>query len=118
MSERTDNLYRGGFLLAAIAVALVIVSVVQPDRGALGAVLSLSPLRWVGRISYGLYLWHWPVYLWLTGARTGLHGTELLALRLGVSVAFAAASYYLIELPIREKRLRLPKPRASSSRSQ
>ncbi len=111
MSERTDNLYRGGFLLAAIAVALVIVSVVQPDRGALGAVLSLSPLRWVGRISYGLYLWHWPVYLWLTGARTGLHGTELLALRLAVSVAFAATSYYLIELPIREKRLRLPKPR-------
>ena len=111
MSERTDNLYRGGFLLAAIAVAAVIVSVVQPDRGALGAVLSLSPLRWVGRISYGLYLWHWPVYLWLTGARTGLHGTELLALRLAVSVAFAAASYYLIELPIREKRLRLPKPR-------
>ncbi|HEX9466985.1 MAG TPA: acyltransferase, partial [Acidimicrobiia bacterium] len=52
MSERTDALYQGGFVLAALAVAAVIASVVQPDRGALGAALSWGPLRWVGRISY------------------------------------------------------------------
>ena len=69
MSERTDALYQGGFLIAALAVSAVIVSVVQPDRGVLGRFLSLSPLRWVGRISYGLYLWHWPVYLALTRTR-------------------------------------------------
>jgi peptidoglycan/LPS O-acetylase OafA/YrhL len=108
MSERTDALYRGGFVLEALAVSAVIVSVVQPDRGVLGRFLSLSPLRWIGRISYGLYLWHWPVYLTLTEKRTGLDGFWLLALRIAVSVAFAAASFYAVERPIRAGTLRLP----------
>ena len=38
----------------------------SPTAASSGAFLSLAPLRWVGRISYGLYLWHWPVYLTLT----------------------------------------------------
>ncbi len=110
MSERTDALYQGGFLFAALAVSAVIVSVVQPDRGVLGRFLSVSPLRWVGRISYGLYLWHWPVYLTLTEQRTGLDGFWLLAVRIAVSVAFAALSFYALERPIRAGTFRLPKP--------
>src|SRR4029079_11909553 len=110
MSERTDALYQGGFLFAALAVSAVIVSVVQPDRGVLGRFLSVSPLRWVGRISYGLYLWHWPVYLTLTQTRTGLDGFWLLAVRVAVSVAFAALSFYALERPIRAGTFRLPKP--------
>ncbi len=112
MSERTDDLYRGGFLLAALAVSAVIASVIQPDRGVLGHALSFAPLRWIGRISYGLYLWHWPVYLTLTPARIGVSGTSLLFLRLAVSFAFATASYYVVEKPIRRGTLHLPKPRA------
>jgi peptidoglycan/LPS O-acetylase OafA/YrhL len=108
MSERTDNLYRGGFLLAALAVSAVIVSVVQPQRGALGAALSWAPLRWIGRVSYGLYLWHWPIYLTLTETRTGVHGYPLLFVRLAVTTVFAAVSYYAVELPIRRGTLRLP----------
>ena len=110
MSERTDALYQGGFLLAALAVSAVIVSVVQPDRGVLGRALSVAPLRWVGRISYGLYLWHWPVYLTLTHTRTGLDGVTLLGARLAVSFAFATVSFYALEQPIRRRTLRLPKP--------
>jgi peptidoglycan/LPS O-acetylase OafA/YrhL len=110
LSERTDNLYRGGFLLSALAVVAVVASVTQPRRGALGAVLSLAPLRFVGRISYGLYLWHWPVYLTLTETRTGVGGTELLLLRISVTTAFALASYVLVEQPIRNGRLRIPRP--------
>ena len=110
MSERTDNLYRGGFLLSALAVVAVVASVTQPQRGALGAFLSLAPLRFVGRISYGLYLWHWPVYLTLTATRTGVSGTALLFLRLAVTTAFALVSFVLIEQPIRTGRLRLPRP--------
>src|SRR6476660_334801 len=102
MSERTDALYQGGFLFAALAVSAVIVSVVQPDRGVLGRFLSLAPLRWVGRISYGLYLWHWPVYLTLTHTRTGLDGFALLVARLAVSFALATLSYYAVEKPIRQ----------------
>jgi peptidoglycan/LPS O-acetylase OafA/YrhL len=110
MSERTDALYQGGFLVAALAVSAVIVSVVQPDRGVLGRFLSVTPLRWIGRISYGLYLWHWPVYLTLTQQRTGLDGPALLAVRIGVSVAFATLSFYAVERPIRAGTFRLPKP--------
>jgi len=110
MSERTDMLYRGGFLTASLAVIAIIASVTQPERGWLGAFLSLAPLRFVGRISYGLYLWHWPVYLTLTETRTGISGNALLFLRLGVTAAFALASFFLIEEPIRHKRLRLPRP--------
>ncbi|HLM18111.1 MAG TPA: acyltransferase family protein, partial [Acidimicrobiia bacterium] len=109
MSERTDALYQGGFLFAALAVSAVIVSVVQPDRGVLGRFLSLAPLRWVGRISYGLYLWHWPVYLTLTQTRTGLDGFWLLAVRIAVSVAFATLSFYALERPIRAGTFRIPK---------
>ena len=111
MSERTDALYQGGFLIAALAVSAVIVSVVQPDRGFLGRFLSVSPLRWVGRISYGLYLWHWPVYLTLTETRTGLDGFWLLVVRVAVSVGLAALSFYAVERPIRAGTFRLPKPK-------
>jgi hypothetical protein len=92
----------------------VIVSVVQPDRGVLGRFLSLAPLRWVGRISYGLYLWHWPVYLTLTETRTGLDGFWLLALRVAVSVGFATLSFYALERPIRAGTFRLPKPKMTA----
>jgi peptidoglycan/LPS O-acetylase OafA/YrhL len=110
MSERTDALYQGGFLFAALAVSAVIVSVVQPDRGVLGRFLSVSPLRWIGRISYGLYLWHWPVYLTLTRTRTGLDGVALLTVRVAVSVALAGLSFYALERPIRAGTFKLPRP--------
>jgi hypothetical protein len=63
--------------------------------------LSLSPVVWVGKISYGLYLWHWPLFAALNAERTGLTGVALFAVRIAVTVAVATASYYLVELPIR-----------------
>jgi hypothetical protein len=69
-------------------------------------VLALPPLVWAGLISYGLYLYHWPIYLVLTHARTGLSGWWLLAMRVIVSVAVAIISYALLEQPIRAGSLR------------
>ena len=100
-NEGSTWLYQGGLTVAAVAIAIVIVSVTQRRSGPLGAVLSLSPLVWVGTISYGLYLWHWPIYLAMTPARTGLDGAGLVLARIGVSVVFATASYYLVERPVR-----------------
>ena len=60
-----------------------------------------APLRFVGLLSYGLYLWHWPVFLTLTRGRTGLTGVTLLAAKLAVTAVLAVASYYLVERPNR-----------------
>ena len=76
-------LYRGGFLLVAVLVTVSLASVVFVPTSPLARVLSLAPVVWLGRISYGVYLWHWPIDLFLNGDRTGLHGTPLLLLRLG-----------------------------------
>jgi peptidoglycan/LPS O-acetylase OafA/YrhL len=98
-----STLYRGGFLLHAIAVAVVIVEVTTRPRHVLGRVLSWRPAVIIGLASYSLYLWHWPVFVWLTPARTGLSGWTLTALRFAVAGALAAASYLLLEHPIRHR---------------
>jgi peptidoglycan/LPS O-acetylase OafA/YrhL len=109
-STTSDNdawQYRGGYLLAAVLVAVVIASVTQPgDHGPLGRLLSWAPLRAVGMISYGLYLWHWPVYVYLSRDRTGLNDAPLLLVRLAVTFAVATASFCLVERPVRRGALR------------
>jgi peptidoglycan/LPS O-acetylase OafA/YrhL len=102
VDDRTTWLYQGGLLLFSFAVALIILAAIQP-RGVLPTLLSFRPLRWLGTISYGLYLWHWPIYVAVTTSRTGLDGTPLLLVRLALTVAVATASYYLVEAPIRHR---------------
>ena len=96
--------YRGGFALVALCSALVIVSVVAVPGGPLTRALSVAPLVWLGTISYGIYLWHFPVAVFLDAGRTGLHGLWLAAARTAVTVTVAAASFYLIERPVIEGR--------------
>ncbi len=114
VSGQSTTLYRGGFLLLALAVVVIIASVALVPAGPLARVLSLGPLRYLGWISYGVYLWHWPLFLLLTHQRTGLAGAGLLAVRFAVTLAMSVLSYHLIELPVRERRLRLPHPRATA----
>ncbi|HEX3948167.1 MAG TPA: acyltransferase family protein, partial [Acidimicrobiales bacterium] len=95
-------LYRGGFLLAAAATAAVLVSVVCVQRSLLARFLSLAPLRYLGRISYGMYLWHYPLFIWIDGTRTGLTGYPLFGVRAAATVAVATVSFYLVERPIRQ----------------
>lgn len=94
-------LYEGGFLLVAIATGAVITSVTSWRDSLLARVLSLRPLTYIGRISYGLYLYHWPLYLVVDHAHTGLSGTELLVVRLSATFVVAVASFHLVEQPIR-----------------
>jgi hypothetical protein len=96
-------LYRGGFFL--IAIASVVLVAAAAVTGPVSAALSLRPLRAIGTVSYGLYLWHWPVDVVLDGARTGLSGAALFAARVAVTAALATVSYLLVERPIRRNGL-------------
>jgi peptidoglycan/LPS O-acetylase OafA/YrhL len=94
-------LYRGGFLALGMAVAVVIAASVQPGASVVGRVLSLPPLRGLGLISYGVYLWHWPVFLVLTPERVHWSDYPLFALRVAATLGIAIASYHILEMPVR-----------------
>jgi lysophospholipase L1-like esterase len=64
-------------------------------------VLSFTPLRLLGIISYGVYLWHWPVIVFLTPARAHVDGVALDVVRVVLVLAAATISYRLVELPVR-----------------
>jgi hypothetical protein len=97
------RLYRGGLAAYALASVMVVAAAAAPS-GPVPRVLAVAPLRWLGRVSYGVYLYHFPIYLWLTPARTGLGEWPLLALRLAVALLLAAASHRWLEWPIRTGR--------------
>jgi peptidoglycan/LPS O-acetylase OafA/YrhL len=103
-SDPLSWMFQGGLVLASLLAAAVIAGVAQSDPGAFGRMLSFRPLRWVGGISYGLYLWHWPVYVLMTDVTTGLNGMTLLVARLAATFGAASASFYLLERPFRRHR--------------
>ncbi|HET8976830.1 MAG TPA: acyltransferase family protein [Solirubrobacteraceae bacterium] len=96
--------YPFGLLGLDAAVVIVILGVVVAPAGPAARLLSLRPLRGIGLISYGLYLWHFPLFLWLDESSTGLRGTALLAVRLAVTAAVSLLSYRFVEQPIRRRR--------------
>jgi len=99
VSGTSAGYYRGGSVLYAIAVAFVITAALQ--AGPLRALLSVKPIAWTGRISYGLYLWHWPIDVWLVRSRVHVTGAPLNLIRLVLTFVLATASYALVERPIR-----------------
>ncbi len=94
-------LYRGGFAAVSALTAVVIAAAAHPGARLLPGLLGLAPLRWLGRRSYGIYLWHWPIFM-VTRPYMDVEfdGLPLLALRFGSTLAIAALSYALLELPI------------------
>ena len=99
-------MYSGGFLLIAALGGFCVLGAAGVGKSAYRSMLSVGPLVFFGTISYGLYLWHWPVYVMLTTETTGYSGITLLALRVTISVGLAMASYVVVERPIRLGALR------------
>ena len=102
----TDRFVTHGLLpLQALLSVVIIFVVIRP--GLFGRALAWRPLVAIGLVSYGLYLFHWPIYLWLTRDRTGLAPWPLFALRIAVTGAVAIGSYFLLEKPIRRRKVLL-----------
>ena len=93
VTEHDASLYRGGFLAAAIASAIVVAVAAHPASN-LAWLLGLRPLRWLGTRSYAVYLWHWPVILLVTP----------LVLQVGLTLVLSEVSHRLVEQPVRDGR--------------
>jgi peptidoglycan/LPS O-acetylase OafA/YrhL len=94
-------LLRGGFSAVAILSATLVAAVLA--HGRLAAALSWRPLVALGRLSYSLYLVHWPVVLVLSPERTSLHGWVLVLVRGITSLVLACALHLLVEQPLRTR---------------
>jgi peptidoglycan/LPS O-acetylase OafA/YrhL len=100
--EATAWLFRGGFLVTAVATLMVIAAVTH--RYALtGRILSMRPLLWVGTRSYGLYLFHWPIYQIIREvAGVPLTWMEFVVAMM-VTIPITEISYRFLEMPIRRR---------------
>ncbi|MGV8844861.1 acyltransferase family protein [Tessaracoccus sp.] len=93
--------YQWGALVFSIgALTLIVGLVLAEGQGLLARVLGWEPIAYLGRISYGLYLWHWPLAIWIIGEREGFSWIRALAVVM-LTVAAAAVSYHLVEMPVR-----------------
>jgi peptidoglycan/LPS O-acetylase OafA/YrhL len=101
LSGSSDILYRGGLFVTAAATAVLIAAAVHPRPDGVGRLLSFRPLCALGLVSYGVYLWHWPIYVVLDQSRVHLGGWPLLGVRIAVTLAVATVSYRFVEQPIR-----------------
>ena len=93
-----ERLYVGGLAAATVASAVIIAVVVRSGNSLVKEVLSIPLLVEIGRRSYGLYLWHWPIFV-VTSAR--LSSTRL-AYALTATVIVNEFVYQFIEVPTRK----------------
>lgn len=90
-----------GWLPAIGAVSALLLLGLQVDSPVRSA-CAVAPLVWLGRISYGVYLFHWPIFVVMNDERTGIDGPALFALRMMLTLGVAQLSFMFFEQPIRK----------------
>ncbi len=100
-----DPLFQGGFLLVGVATCAIITAAVHPQSFLGNKILGNPVFTYLGRRSYGLYLFHWPVFqLYRKVASNYLSVPQFIVLFI-VILVLTESSYRFIEMPIRERRL-------------
>jgi len=110
MPEDSPFPFQGGLAAVSVLSVITIATLLVPGTP-LARLLDTPVLRWIGERSYGLYLWHWPVFLLVVSAlpgwaRDGISGWGLGGVALVITVAAAALSYQFVEQPIRRNGFR------------
>jgi hypothetical protein len=95
-------LFRGGLFLVGLCT-LGLIAAATHRRSRIGRALGIRPLIWVGTRSYGLYLYHWPIYQIIRTPGTQMQLHQFL-IALLITVPVTELSYRLVELPVRQGR--------------
>lgn len=98
--------FTGGAVGFTLACCLLIMSV-ESGPSLFSRVLAFSPVEKLGAISYGFYLWHWPLIVWSTGMKGVDRPLGKLAI-LGATIVVSTISYFVVEKPIRHGRFAKP----------
>jgi peptidoglycan/LPS O-acetylase OafA/YrhL len=92
-------------IAATVITSVLIVAIEAARRGPVNGLLSCGPVVYLGKISYGTYLWHWPVILVALDLTDAISPLSLFAIAALVATGLASLSYHVLERPIREQRL-------------
>lgn len=92
-----ETLYRGWLSATSLASVVLIVVAVRPSRSVVRRLLALQPIAAIGRRSYGLYLWHWPIFVVLDARENG----QQLAIATVITVVVNEMCFRLVEQPAR-----------------
>ncbi|MCY0870010.1 MAG: acyltransferase family protein, partial [Firmicutes bacterium] len=114
-NEYQTFVYLGGMVCLSLVCAVLIAVVAHP-QSMLGSLLGNRLLTWLGKRSYGLYLWHYPVIALTTPTvTTGSPALRDIA-QVGASIILADLSYRFVETPIRQRRVPFGKAQRQISR--
>jgi peptidoglycan/LPS O-acetylase OafA/YrhL len=101
VSELNEFLYRGGFLVLSVLTAVLIIVAAHPGLK-FGTRLGNPVLKWFGDRSYGIYLWHWPIFVLLrSGIDIQWPDPVAFAVKIAIVLVIADLSYRFVEMPIR-----------------
>ena len=105
-------LYQGGLFAISIVAAIVVLGTASPRPDAALGWMGRQPLTWIGQRSYGIYLWHWPVIVFVGAAiDIGVSGAPLIAAQVAVTLALAELSFRFVETPVRRSHDTVTTPR-------
>ena len=101
VSELNEFLYRGGFLVLAILTATLVIVAAHPGLK-FGTLLGNPVLKWLGDRSYGIYLWHWPIFVLMrSGIDIQWSDPVAFVVKIAIVLIVADLSYRFVEMPIR-----------------
>jgi peptidoglycan/LPS O-acetylase OafA/YrhL len=107
LDEHRTAAFRGGFTAVQLATLAVLAVAVYPAPTMTARLLSTEPLRWVGQRSYGIYLIHWPVIVFLSDAPGEQPESPIgVAVEILLVLGLAALSYRYVEQPVRLRGIR------------
>lgn len=101
VSELNEFLYRGGFLVLSILTATLVIVAAHPGLK-FGTRLGNPVLKWFGDRSYGIYLWHWPIFVLMrSGIDIQWSDPVAFGVKIAIVLVVADLSYRFVEMPIR-----------------